>query len=176
MKKVVVASTNPVKINCVAQALSEVFPEEFFDVNGHKAPSGVSDQPMTNEETLIGAENRSDYIKQQFPEADFWVGIEGGIQEEDGMMDAFAWVVIKSANQKGIARTATFSLPPKVAELVKEGVELGHADDIVFGRNNSKQQDGAVGLLTRGLINRTEYYKHAMIMALIPFNHPELYS
>lgn len=38
---------------------------------------------------------------------------------------------------------------------VAGGMELGEADDHVFERSNSKQEDGAVGLLTKGLIDRT---------------------
>jgi inosine/xanthosine triphosphatase len=63
-----------------------------------------------------------------------------------------------------------------VARLVRSGVELGVADDRVFGRSNSKQQDGAVGLLTRGIVTRTDYYEHALLLALVPFGLSELYS
>jgi non-canonical (house-cleaning) NTP pyrophosphatase len=54
-------------------------------------------------------------------------------------------------------------------------MELGHADDIVFGRNNSKQQTGAVGILTREVITRAEYYSHGGVLALIPSLNPGLY-
>jgi non-canonical (house-cleaning) NTP pyrophosphatase len=52
---------------------------------------------------------------------------------------------------------------------------LGDADDIVFKRSNSKQKNGAVGILTDNLINRTDYYTHAIILALIPFTNSKLY-
>jgi non-canonical (house-cleaning) NTP pyrophosphatase len=39
--------------------------------------------------------------------------------------------------------------------LVESGKELGDADDIVFGKSNSKQQNGAVGILTHDIITRT---------------------
>lgn len=32
-----------------------------------------------------------------------------------------------------------------------------------------------VGILTRELISRAEYYEHALVLALIPFIRPELY-
>ena len=50
-------------------------------------------------------------------------------------------------------------------------MELGHADDEVFGRDNSKQQNGAIGLLTDDLVDREAYYIHAVIMALVPFKN-----
>jgi non-canonical (house-cleaning) NTP pyrophosphatase len=53
---------------------------------------------------------------------------------------------------------------------------LGEADDLVFGRSNSKQANGAVGLLTDDAVTRTTYYVPAVIFALIPFKNAELYK
>lgn len=33
-----------------------------------------------------------------------------------------------------------------------------------------------VGILTNEIITRSVYYEHALILALIPFIHPELYN
>jgi non-canonical (house-cleaning) NTP pyrophosphatase len=74
----------------------------------------------------------------------------------------------------GKSRTGAFYLPEEIARLVRDGMELGHADDVVFGRSNSKQQDGSIGLLTGGVIDRTLYYEHAVVLALIPFLNPQL--
>jgi non-canonical (house-cleaning) NTP pyrophosphatase len=62
-----------------------------------------------------------------------------------------------------------------VAALVRAGVELGEADDRVFGRSGSKQGEGAVGLLTKGAICRSSYYEHALILALAPVLSEEHY-
>ena len=51
-------------------------------------------------------------------------------------------------------------------------MELGDADDVVFGRSNSKQESGVVGLLTEGRMTRKQYYQHACLLALIPVTHP----
>ena len=66
-------------------------------------------------------------------------------------------------------------LPPKIVKLINEGLELGDADDIVFNKSNSKQENGAVGLLTNNIINRTSYYFEAVILALIPFKNEQFY-
>jgi putative aldouronate transport system permease protein len=58
--------------------------------------------------------------------------------------------------------------------LVRAGLELGHADDRVFGRDNSKQANGAIGILTDDVVDREAYYVHAVIMALVPFKNPAL--
>jgi inosine/xanthosine triphosphatase len=131
---------------------------------------------MSEKETLEGATNRAENVSIIFPKADYWVGIEGGLEEIDNAMVAFAWMVVKSKNGKlGKGKSASFFLPNKVAELIKLGKELGEADDIVFGRTNSKQSNGAVGILTGDVLTRTTYYEPGIILALIPFKNLELY-
>jgi inosine/xanthosine triphosphatase len=90
-------------------------------------------------------------------------------------MSAFAWIGVSDRQRTGWSKSASFFLPQKVAELVRQGMELGHADDQVFGRNNSKQANGAVGILTSDAIDREELYTHAVLLALIPFINPTLY-
>jgi non-canonical (house-cleaning) NTP pyrophosphatase len=76
----------------------------------------------------------------------------------------------------GLAKTASFLLPPKLTQLIREeGMELGDADDVVFSRIQSKHGSGTVGILTHGLIDRSNYYEHALILALVPWIQPELY-
>ncbi|MGK0308683.1 MAG: non-canonical (house-cleaning) NTP pyrophosphatase, partial [Urechidicola sp.] len=41
--------------------------------------------------------------------------------------------------------------------------------------SNSKQKNGAVGILTGNLIDRTQFYVEAMVLALIPFLNKEIY-
>lgn len=177
MKKVYIGSKNPVKVECTRIGFKEVF-KDFNDFMfiGKSIDSGVGDQPMTSEETLLGATNRAKNLKKEYSDGEFYVGIEGGIQSIGNEMEAFAWIVILSNNQTGKAQTSTFQLPPKIAELIHQGVELGHADDQVFRRNNSKQGNGAVGILTGNVIDRIEYYRHAVILALIPFINKDLYN
>lgn len=176
MKTIVVASQNPVKIDAVRLGFQAMFPGETYEVRGVAVPSGVSVQPMTDEETLLGARNRAENARGAAPEADYWAGVEGGVEDGPDGMQAFAWIVVLGKGRIGEARTGTFLLPPEVARLVREGVELGVADDRVFGRTNSKQKDGAVGLLTDGLIDRTMYYQHAVVLAVIPYLKPDLYA
>ncbi len=93
-------------------------------------------------------------------------------------LSCFAYMAVLhcSSNTWGHAATGSFPLPPPVVALVASGMELGHADDAVFKRSNSKQSNGAVGLLTHGVIDRTAYYVHAMVLALTAFVHPEHYN
>jgi inosine/xanthosine triphosphatase len=176
MKKVIVASTNPVKIEAAQIGFAKMFPNESFDVKSVSAPSEVSDQPMSSAETLKGAANRVRNVSKLVPDADYWIGIEGGVEDANEELEVFAWVVVKAGDGKmGKGKTGSFFLPQKIAELVRQGVELGEADDIVFGRTNSKQANGAIGILTNDALTRTTYYEPAVIMALIPFKNETLY-
>jgi len=183
--KIVVASKNPVKADAIRGAFERLFPNQPMEIEMVSAPSGVSDQPMSDEETRRGAENRVAAVKAACPDAGWWAGLEGGISDRadgadspDGRngMAAFAWIVVHSRTHSGAARTATFPLPPAVAELIRGGIELGEADDRVFGRENSKQKEGAIGILTGGLIDRKALYEHAAIMAMIPLKNAALFD
>lgn len=174
MIRIIVASENPVKIESARQGFAQVFADTELDVTGIAVPSGVSDQPMSDAETLRGADNRAHNARQAQPEADYWVGIEGGVEALDGALQAFAWIVVLGDGRIGRGRTGTFILPDEIAALIHQGVELGHADDAVFGRSNSKQKNGSVGILTGDRIDRVAFYVPAVVLALIPFMNPHL--
>ena len=172
---VLVGSKNPVKIACTEDAFVRAFNRPIL-VEGINVSSGVPDQPVGERETLLGAKNRAYGSRDVFPEADYWVGIEGGVDEDEKGMYAFAWIFILDRKGKSSqAKTGTFYLPKQVAELVSTGMELGKADDQVFEEENSKHKGGSVGILTKGVINRDEYYRQAIILGLIPFLNQELF-
>ncbi len=174
-KLIVVGSRNPVKLKSTEDAFLAAFEDQFI-IQGLEVNSQVSDQPRGDVETYTGAYNRASSAKNAFPEADYWVGIEGGVDEVGEQMVAFAWIVILNGSQViGKAKTGTFFLPTSIKSLVDKGMELGEADDRVFQQNNSKQNGGSVGLLTHGIINRKSYYEQAVLLALIPFLNKELY-
>jgi len=175
MPQITVASLNPVKLRAAQRAFERLFPARRFDVDGIDLPSGVADQPLSLAETMRGARNRAENARAAQPGADYWVGIEGGIDDTPLGMSCFARVhIIGDDGREGLGQTAVFYLPHEVAELVRAGMELGHADDRVFGRDNSKQANGAIGILTDDAVDREAYYVHAVIMALVPFKNPAL--
>ncbi len=174
-KTITVTSNNPVKLQAALQGFKKMFPADEFEVRPVTASSGVRSQPVGDDETLLGATNRAQAAHLQYPDSDYWVGIEGGIDEKDGEMSAFAWVFVAGGEMTGKGKSGTFYLPSKVAAIVRQGKELGEADDIVFGRSNSKQENGAIGLLTDDVIDRAALYESAVILALVPFKNPHLY-
>ena len=173
--KVVVASKNPVKIAATRRAFEACFPPETVEVQPVSADSGVDDQPFSDEDTRHGAINRAHNAREIVPDADFWVGLEGGVDTYNRQLMAFAWMaVLDLEGRTGTARSMTLPLPPAVNRLVESGMELGEANDRVFSTENSKHAGGAFGLLTDGRITREDVYAETLSMALIPF-YQELY-
>lgn len=176
-RTVVVGSGNPVKADAVRDAFHRVFPEVEHRVESLAVPSGVSDQPRGRAETREGALRRAEAAAERRPDAAFWVGIEGGVFEESGMMYAFARVAVRSsAGRVGESSSGSFRLPGPVAERVRRGAELGAADDEVFGTRGSRLGQGAAGLVTGGAVTRTGLYAQAVCLALASFAHADLYG
>ncbi len=176
---IMVASLNPVKKQAITEGFQAVFGrEQELVFEGCAAQSGVSDQPASDTETLQGAYHRLAAVRQMYPKADYYASLEGGVERLGEKLFAFAWIVIENQDGKrGEARTGTFELPPAITRLIASGMELGHANDQVFGVENSKHTTGALGILTSELITRTSEYASTTILALIPFaKHAALYD
>lgn len=175
--KIAVGSCNPVKIQSAQAGFELVFPEYQFSAVGLAVASGVGDQPMSCQETLQGAKNRARNLRSVAPDSDFFCGIEGGIEIIEETLYASAWIVIiDRVGSMTSGRSGSFPLPAKVKRLVESGLELGHANDVVFKETNSKQHGGAVGSLTGGVITRQSLYEHAMALALVTFRQKALFA
>lgn len=175
MIKIVVGSNNPVKISAAKTAICEILSLEEVECVGINAPSNVSEQPMTTEETKNGAINRVQYC-QQHTQADFYVAIEGGVDQFEYGPATFAFVAIADHQHMSIGRSCNLPLPPVIYQALKSGEELGHVMDRFFNTDNVKQKQGAIGLLTNGLATRESVYRQAIILAMAPFIHPNLYA
>ncbi len=174
--KVAVGSKNPIKIEAVLEAFIAVWPTTSWEIMGVEVDSGVTDQPMTNTESIRGARNRANAVMKQ-TESDYAVGLEGGIFKQGSAYFTCGWmVVINKKKQEGIGATVAIRLAPKTMDYILAGKELGDADDMLFGKTNSKQAEGHYGLMTNNIITRKQVYKDAVIVALTRFLHPELFE
>ncbi len=178
MTKVLVGSQNPVKIHSVKDAFEKYF--ENVEVIGFKVNSKVSDQPV-NEETFEGAKNRAFELinknKKDNLNADYFVGIEGGIIQIYSKWFAFGCMCIADKDGKtGFGTSAHFELPKGIIDELLNGKELGDVMDEIQNKFNTKQKHGAIGYFTNGVLGRTELYVPGLITALIPLLHQELFT
>ncbi len=164
---IAVGSTNPVKVAAAETVLGQAFPGATF--MAATVPSGVPDQPWGDEETRTGAFNRAVKALEKM-DADFGVGLEGGVVETSVGLMTCAWcAIVDSTGQVGYGGGVHILLPPPVATALCEYGELGPAMDILVNEHNTKQGRGAVGILTNGLSSRQAAYEQLVAMAVAPF-------
>ena len=175
--KVVIASKSPVKEEAVKQGFGKLFPVEAFSFECVAANSGIRDQPMSDDEIRTGALGRIKHARELSPDADFYVGLEGGVEEMYGEMYNYGWVAIESKDfKKGFGRTIAFAIPPAIRDaIVHEGLEQSTATDKVLSKTGTKTGTGTIGPLTNDALTYTDWYTPAVICALIPFLKEDLY-
>lgn len=167
-----IGSKNPQKTNAAKSAVNAFFGNaEFLEV---EADSGVHRQPLDSE-TEEGAKNRAKEALKKTA-ADFGIGIEGGLVELNGKDYATACcAIIDKKGEMHIAYSPLFEIPPKMLAEVRQRKELGDIMDEHTGRKNTKQNEGAIGILSKGKITRGKAFEIAVILALVPFVNKDLY-
>lgn len=174
--KIAVGSHNPVKLEAVRLAFEKVFPQEQWEIVDVAVESGVPDQPMSDEESVRGARNRAMRALDQM-NADYGVGLEGGLEQVGNEFFDSGWIVVADRKgRQGVGSTLKIVVPPPVMDLVRQGMEMGSANDAIFGTQNSKQSNGHFGLMTKNAITRTDAYRDGVISALARFLRPELFE
>ncbi|NLQ16416.1 inosine/xanthosine triphosphatase [Marinomonas sp. M1K-6] len=176
--RVCVGSTNPVKMNATRQAFSQVFPNHIIHCEEKHAPSGVADQPMTEAETRLGAQNRARYCFKSSTdkEKNFFVAMEGGVDKFEEGAATFAYVaIVDSEGNLMTGRSANLPLPNTLYKRLQAGEELGLVMDEWFNTDNIRQKGGAIGLFTNHAATRESVCTQALILALAPALHPERY-
>lgn len=174
-QRVVVASTNPFKVDAVRLGYERVFKTPPRRLDSVEVPSGVASQPIGDEETYRGALQRAQRARELVPDADLWFGIEGGVIDYGVRMHVCSWVVVfDDANRFGECRDATFAIPGEIADLVRSGYGLATACNHFFERTETRPREGPVGLLTHYALRRVDPVVHAVVLALVPLINPEL--
>ncbi len=188
---VYVGSTSEAKVLATQQGFDRFFKDS--SVRGvNSICSGVSAQPVGDEETLKGAKKRANMILKSLDESVrkltycFVVGIEGGIDKGSGVNSneggcsmncipslCFGWVCIihTLTGKMSVSRSASFVIPHAVSSLLEEvgyeNLELGAACDQVYKKKGQgKGVGGLVGVVTESKISRADFYTDAIVLAL----------
>ena len=175
--KFIVASSNPVKINSVSLATGDKFPGVL--IQGLEVESGVSAQPMSDEETKLGATNRALSVRNLAiknklilpKEEALCVGLEGGV-----FHPAFArknelwctvWAVALDQNgQQYFSNGARFPLPEFLSKMLLAGEEMGPALGEYVKDPDLRKKEGMIGYLTNHFTNRTDEYASIVKVAV----------
>ncbi|SER56381.1 inosine/xanthosine triphosphatase [Natrinema salaciae] len=164
--KLAIGSTNPVKIDAVERTLERYEPT----VTAVDVESGVSEQPRSVGETVTGAKNRAERALAA-TDADYGVGLEGGVARLDQSpgLSLIMWGAVTDGERTERGSGPTIRLPDRVAERVADGAELGPVMDDLLGTENIAEAEGAAGVLTDGLTDRTRALGEAVACSFGPF-------
>jgi inosine/xanthosine triphosphatase len=160
-----VGSENPVKLAAAKSAGIQQWPDVV--VMGFDVKSGVAAQPRTDHETRKGAENRAVAALQKgfqtgaitTGELALGIGLEGGVMEIAGELWTTVWVAVTgNGTDVFVANGARFKLPDVIAKPILAGEEMGVAVGQLIANPLVKQQQGAIGVVTKGYVDRAEEY------------------
>jgi len=120
--------------------------------------SGVSEQPITSDETKQGSINRAQAALELAPEANVGLGIEAGYEKIDGRYNILCWATAVSGSEIISCCSTPFPMPEFHHEVVEKGLDL--SDHVRTFRDMS---DDPVHLrLAEDLIHREPYLMDAM--------------
>ena len=180
---IAIGSTNPTKINSVKMTVSKLFPNHDIEYKFSSVKSGVSDQPKSSTESLKGATNRAKNVCKLFPNADYSVGIEGGMEsvmKDDDDKEIYlqsGWVVVMNKEGEiGIGTSARVECSDKIVNKINnENKELGVVMDEISGKKDVKTHQGFFGLITNNHYPRALAYHHGCLFAFAKFISPKIY-
>ncbi len=160
---VAVGSANMVKVAAVRSVLERVYGD--VRVTPVEVDSGVPPQPF-GEQTPQGARNRA---LAALGSHDMSVGIEAGVFEMlDGLYDIQHCVIADKDGRITYGTGPGFRYPDAVAALVRAGSTVGDAMGQVYGGSSIGKRQGAIGLLSKGLMDRKALTEQAVIAAMVP--------
>ena len=175
-----VASQNKVKIDAVKEIITQYDFLKNHEVRGIEVSSGVSEQPKTLEETILGSENRA---RNAFGNCKYSIGIEGGLMKIPIKFERYAQICSVSIydGQKFYdpGLTPAYIYPKEVTDLVfNEGLDISQAFQKSGFTEKTKlgSHEGTSGVLTNGRIPRKEYIKIGLIMALTQIENSHFFK
>ncbi|ORX82957.1 Maf/Ham1 [Basidiobolus meristosporus CBS 931.73] len=174
---VAVGSKNPTKVNAAKRVLQHYFPDKNIHVHMLSVPSGVADQPMSDEETILGAKNRAK-AAMEMSEADctYAIGIEGGVCEMGGDYFQTGWAaVVDKKGDIGVGSGGRFQISNKIIAQLKSGREMGPVMDELSGIDDVRSTLGVIGIYTKGALDRSDSNTEALYLAFAKFVSDPVY-
>ncbi len=171
--RVAVGTSNPLKVRGVVEAFKLLCTPEVTAV---EVSVSVGRQPLGLENLLKGALERA-WKALERVDADYGVGVEAGAFMLTGIpIELQVAVVLEKSGRIGVGLSQGFMIPASWYERMREGVELGVIAEEVTSRRNIRRGLGLIGYLTKGIVTRQELTRQAVLMALLPWLNPKLYT
>ena len=179
---IAVGSKNVVKVQAVQEAFQESDHFNEVIIHSYDVPSRVSEQPLSLEEIIQGAQNRARAAFTAQQSCDYGIGIESGLFKAPGTMTNYlesCICCIFDGKNFHTGLSCGFEVPSHILELVlTKNMNLSEA---CFHAGITKNQqlgsaEGLIGILTKNKIDRKTYTKQAVTTALVQLVHAEWYK
>jgi len=174
--KIGVGSKNRTKVNAVAEILRDYPMFDGADVEGVDVQVEQFGHPKSLDETVAGAVDRA---KQAYEGRDYGFGIESGLmkvpQTKTGYMEVAVCAIFDGA-QIHMGLSQAYEWPKKVIDgILNRGLDGSQAMKEAGFTHHEKigEHEGMVGVFTKGRMNRTQFNKNAVVMALMHLENPE---
>ncbi|PEA74798.1 inosine/xanthosine triphosphatase [Bacillus wiedmannii] len=165
--KVVVGSKNKTKVGAVEKVWKDV------TITSLSVPSGVANQPFTDEETMQGAVNRAKRALQE-GEAQIGIGLEGGVMKTEHGLFMCNWGALATSTGKTfVAGGARIKLPDDFLAPLEAGKELSEVMEEFVQRKDIRSHEGAIGIFTDDYVDRTELFVHVVKLLVGQYKYDE---
>lgn len=195
-----VGSENRAKLEAVGMALRALAASEAeglaISVLAVDVASGVPEQPIGIEQIVEGARQRARAALASGPCA-LAVGIEDGLASLGGLgADNIGCAWVTDGEREAHGFSAAFAYPSRCLEpALREQAPIGTLFDALWQRHRDRERprrspgaadaqagaesgrrEGNIGKLSGGRLSRSAYGSQAVLCALVPFLHVDLYD
>lgn len=170
--KILVWSTNPVKVNAVKSCVEKYphFQNMQVEVVWVNVNSEVSDMPLSRDEILLGARNRAHNLRKSY-DADLYVGMEWWADQIGKKAYLYGVTHILSTSwEEHIGFSAAIEIPHQIQVWIfVHGQELGPLQDKISGEKDTKKKLWSHGMWSDSMMNRQFEFETAFFCAISPF-------
>ena len=185
-----VGSTRGPKVEAVRRVLAQLGDRAAdlasAEVVAVDVTGGAPPMPLSLDELLDGARSRAqlamEALEAQGRKADFGIGMEGGIDLRRPDPDRrrgflMSWAYVTDGRRGAFGCGGAIEVPAAVlGRVVDEGEELASVMDALAAQDDTRSRQGAWGVLTGGLIDRTRSFEVALVNAMAPFYMQGIYA
>lgn len=173
-------------VRAACARISEVDPGwDKAEIVAREVETGVPAMPLTDSQLMRGARERAlavrKLLRAEGLPAHLYVGLEGGFHTVtlDGERHTFlqGWAFATDGQRAHFGVSPSVAVPASIVRQVVIGRrELGEVIDEVAGERDVRSNQGAWGVISKGLLTRAQSFEVALVAAFAPFYNTGLFE
>lgn len=187
---IAVGSTNAPKLDAVKKAATKYFPKgHLIDVVGISISSGVSSHPTNPGEARQGAMTRALGVFEEVSDADYWVGIEGGLEQiqvlipttldkrvyESNWVESGYCAILDRGWRFAYGQSGSVRILDSLIPGIMAGDDLNAVFEAQFDIPRIGDAGGYAAWLTGGALDRAESYVPGLISAFSQISRTDIF-